>query len=237
MTAIITCCIIDDAPKAAQVLEQYIATHHRLQLVQSFTHPLAALAFLRQSPPQLLFCDIDMPGMNGIELVQAIRDAKLPIQVIFTTAYSDHAAKAYRLFALDYLLKPISKELFLEAVQRAIEIITFGTPGNNPLPPASLLVKTRNGPMQRVIVEDIQYIEVLKHVVTMQLTAERIETLMSLADLEQRLSRYPFIRVHKSYLVAEKSIDRLDDEKILLTDGTNIPLGRSYKDNFIQHFS
>jgi two-component system, LytTR family, response regulator len=234
MSTLVKCCVLDDMPDAIKVLERYITGTHGLQFMASFTNPAAALEFIRKTPVDLLFCDIDMPGMSGMDVAKEIRESLLPTLVIFTTAHSQHAAASYRLYALDYLMKPVNRTEFLEAIQRANDVIdhqrNFGST------PMSLLIKTDKGIMQRITISEIQYIEIDKNLAVFYFDNAKLQTAMTLKEVETRLSGCGFIRSHKSFLVAERAVNKVIENEILLINGKKIPLSRSYKPIFLSYF-
>jgi DNA-binding LytR/AlgR family response regulator len=234
MNQILRCAVIDDIPEAGKKLATYIKETYSLELTGCYTSGLEAFEVFKQIPPHVVFMDIDMPEISGIELARQIKDNLLPIQIVFTTAYKEHAAEAYRLYAVDYLIKPIDKYLFNEAIQRVMTVLQQPSPGNHL--PEALMVKTQKNTLQRLIIGDIYYVEADKNYINLYLQSDKIATFMPLGEMEGRLSGYRFIRVHKSYLVAEKYIDKLVDDEIVLSNGVRVPIGRSYKQSFLQFF-
>jgi DNA-binding LytR/AlgR family response regulator len=229
----LTCCIADDSPAAASRLATYINDTHGLLLVGTFTAAEAALQFMKTNPPHLLFCDIDMPVMSGLQLAGAISDALLPVHIIFTTAYKEHAVEAYRLHVLDYLIKPIERALFKEAVSRAMSVIGRQ---QQELQPISLMIRTGKGILKKIPVREIYYIEILRAEASIYLEKEQFTTTMPLIELEARLAGCHFLRTHKSFLVAEQFIDRLEEDDVILLDGRRIPVSRTFRPVFLKYF-
>jgi two-component system, LytTR family, response regulator len=234
MNTPVTCCIVDDMPDAVNTIKTFITQSYGLTLTGSFTQAAEALAFIRQSPPQLLFCDINMPGLSGLEITKIIRTQQLPIQVIFTTASPEYAAESYRLYALDYLLKPIDKALFLEAVQKA-RVLLYPQSGDT-APMQTLVVKTQKGILQHLKIADILFVEMDKDYATIHLHNEKVMVLLSLKEIEYRLKGSGFIRTSKSHLVSGQYIDKTIGDNIHLRNGQQIPLSRSFKPAFLAHF-
>ena len=224
--------IVDDEESAVNVLRRYVEKVPFLTLVGTALDPLQALEQLRQNPVDLIFLDIHMPHLSGLDMMKLIPPR---CKVILTTAYSEFAVKGFELQALDYLLKPISFERFLQAAQRALGA------GNAHAPEAThpemeqdyLFVKTETkGKMIKVKFSEIMYIEGLKNYVSIYTPEERIVTYSSFLQLEEMLPA-TFMRVHKSYIVSLDKIKAVDGNQILLYAMKNyIPMGESYRSTF-----
>lgn len=211
----LTCAIIDDEPLAVELMESYVRKTPFLYLCGSFGSATLAFEQLHAHPVELLFCDIQMPELNGMELTRM-----LPPQtrVVFTTAFSRYAVEGFRVNAIDYLLKPISYEDFLSAARKALSWFelkaqaelqrqTEGTAlvpnsGMQAVTPHSLFVRCESRLLQ-IELDDIRYIEGLKDYVKIYVTSQPhpIVTLMTLKALEEQLPSDRFIRVHRSYIV------------------------------------
>ena len=224
--------IVDDEESAVNVLRRYVEKVPFLTLVGTALDPLQALEQLRQNPVDLIFLDIHMPHLSGLDMMKLIPPR---CKVILTTAYSEFAVKGFELQALDYLLKPISFERFFQAAQRALAA------GNPHAPEAThpemeqdyLFVKTETkGKMIKVKFSEIMYIEGLKNYVSIYTPEERIVTYSSFLQLEEMLPAN-FMRVHKSYIVSLDKIKAVDGNQILLYAMKNyIPMGESYRSTF-----
>ena len=224
--------IVDDEESAVNVLRRYVEKVPFLTLAGTALDPLQALEQLRQNPVDLIFLDIHMPHLSGLDMMKLIPPR---CKVILTTAYSEFAVKGFELQALDYLLKPISFERFLQAAQRALGA------GNAHAPEAThpemeqdyLFVKTETkGKMIKVKFSEIMYIEGLKNYVSIYTPEERIVTYSSFLQLEEMLPAN-FMRVHKSYIVSLDKIKAVDGNQILLYAMKNyIPMGESYRSTF-----
>ncbi|MBJ6141943.1 LytTR family DNA-binding domain-containing protein [Hymenobacter sp. BT559] len=228
----ISCLVVDDEQSAVDLLCAFIKKTPFLTLVGATTNPLEVLSLLQAQPVDLLFLDIHMPQLSGLDLLRLLPSHT---RVILTTAYSEFAVQGFELEALDYLLKPIAFERFLKAAQKARPAVA---PPSAPLEaPAAdyVFVKTESrGKMAKVDFADIVYVEGLKNYVAIQTDSERIVTLLNLKDLEDRLPARQFMRVHKSYLVSLDKIRALDGNQIFLK-GTNtfVPLGDTYRSAFL----
>jgi DNA-binding LytR/AlgR family response regulator len=230
------CIIVDDEPLARQGMELLIANIPSLQLLGSFSNPLAAADFLRKENIDLMFLDINMPELSGLDFLKALRDAPL---VIFTTAYPQYALESYELDAIDYLVKPIRVERFLKAVNKAENHLRL------------LLQEAKNSHVEKieedyvfikadrkffkVYFKDILYIEGLKDYVVIYTIDNKIITSMNVKTIAQQLPASTFARVSKSYIVNVRHINSFDNELIYI-NGNEIPLGESYKDEFIRQY-
>ncbi len=227
----ISCIVVDDEPLAARLIESYVLKTPFLELKGSFTRGTAAFESLQDNPVDLIFCDIQMPVLSGIELSRMLPEKT---RIIFTTAFSEYAVEGFRVRALDYLLKPISYEDFLSAALKAKE--HFGrsgaaaaaqTPGTEP---RSIFVKTEYR-LQQIELDRISYIEGYKDYVRIHLDgeAEPVLSLMRLKALEESLPSPRFVRVHKSYIVQTSRIAAIERNHIIIGK-ERIPIGESYQD-------
>lgn len=231
----LTCVVVEDEPLARNLLEQYILKVPHLQLVKSFSSPLAALDFLRNNSIDILFSDIQMPEITGISLLKIL--PKKPL-VILTTAYSEYALEGYELDVVDYLLKPITLERFLKAVEKATQrlVKSPAMPAvesvvvNEPVIQSSIFVKDGTK-LVKIRLNEILYIEGLKDYVAIYTKDKKVVTLQTLKSLEVQLGAHQFIRVHHSYIVSFEAIDTIDKEKILIGK-VWIPISDTYRKSF-----
>jgi DNA-binding LytR/AlgR family response regulator len=225
----LTCMIVDDEESAINVLRTYVEKVPFLQLVGTAWDPLQALEQLRENKADLIFLDIHMPNLSGLDMMKLIPH---PCKVILTTAYSEFAVKGFELDALDYLLKPISFERFFRAAQRAQAAGEAAHPEKDS---DFIFVKTETkGKMIKVRFSEIMYIEGLKNYVSIFTPEDRIVTYSSFIQLEEMLPPN-FMRVHKSYIVSLDKIKALDGNQLLLYNMKNyIPMGESYRAAFFQ---
>lgn len=196
---------IDDESFALEVIKSHASKVPFLELQAVFTDAILGLEYLKNQPIDLLFLDINMPDISGIDLAVLVPKETL---VVFTTAYSDYAVKGFELDALDYLLKPFNLSRFLKSCQKAQEWIDL-RPKNEP---AFLFVKTSDGQV-RVDFSDLLYCEAQGNYVTFQLSAQKIQSRMTLAETEKLLPFY-FLRTHRSFLVNQNLITKVERHQV-----------------------
>jgi DNA-binding LytR/AlgR family response regulator len=220
-----TCAIVEDEPLALHILETYVQKIPFLDLKASFRSPMAAMNYLQQTPIDLLFLDINMPDLSGIQLLKSLTKAPL---IIFTTAYSKYAIESYELSAVDYLLKPFELERFLKAVNKAQQ--SWQKPlleSISPQVPEFLFLKSGTKTF-KVLLQDILYLEAAENYVSYVTKERKILVLDRLSSLEKTLPASLFVRAHKSYIVGLTHIEVL--ERSAVTIGTErIPIGRAYR--------
>jgi DNA-binding LytR/AlgR family response regulator len=224
----IRCLIVDDEPLAHQVLKQFIAQTPGLVLGGQCRHAMEAHEHLRQHPVELLFLDIEMPLITGLNF---LRTLPAPPQTILTTAYREYAYEGFELNVLDYLLKPFSYERFAKAVARYQAPAAALAPAE---PEGHLLLKEQ-GSLLKIAHRDILYVEGCKDyvkIVTPTKTYLHHATLKEMVDtLGER-----FVRTHRSFIVAAAYIKLLQPEQLVLTTGDEIPIGQSYKTDLVAFF-
>ena len=220
------------------MLERYIEKTPFLHHLASFTEPVAALSFLQDSPVDLIFSDIEMPDLSGIELLKIVGHRS---RIILSTGYSEYALQGYEHNVVDYLMKPVSFERFLKAVQKVFD----PSPAVNQLKTAGeedfILIKTETkGKLRKVATGDIHCIEGLRNYVSIYTQDERIIALLNIKDLEEKLASTRFLRVHRSYMVATDRISAIEGNQIILKDATSfhgtVPLGATYREAFFHAF-
>ncbi len=238
----IRCLIVDDEPLALHVLEDYMSKIPFLQLVKATTNPIEALTLVQEGKVDLVFLDVQMPELTGI---QFLRISNGKAKVILTTAYPQYALEGYELDVIDYLLKPIAFDRFFKSVQKAQTVLqppmAAGAKPMHPEPaPQSqqdflsdfIFVKTEHK-IQKVYLNDILFIEGLKDYISIFTTAERIITLQNMKKMEDALPVRNFIRVHKSYIVSINKIDSIERSRIFIRDKV-IPVGDTYREDFFK---
>lgn len=220
-----TCIAIDDEPKALEVIERYCQKIGLVSLKATFREPLKAIEFLNREKVDLIFLDINMPDINGMQLLQTLSPRPL---IIFTTAYSQYAVESYELNAVDYLLKPATFERFLMAINKAVAALASkNTTGMNE--GAAVLIKS--GPQTyRVKVSEILYLEKNGNYITVHLKDGNILIRENMADIFDLLPAADFIRVHKSYVVGISHISMIEVHQ-LIVNGKKIPIGSTYRDS------
>lgn len=219
--------IIDDEPPAIDLLSAYIQRTKSLVLRSAFTDPMDALDyFSRETPPQLTFLDIDMPGISGLDLARIISPKT---SIVLTTSFRDYGPEAFTLSVSDYLLKPFSFERFLEAVGK-----TPQHPGNQPVPGFFFVRTETRGRYLRVTVQDIISAESKDNQTCITLSSGTVAAMHTLSDIQAWLPATQFSRVHHSYLVNLAEIHMVDHGKVYLKTGAVIPIGRRYRDAFME---
>lgn len=225
----ITCIIVDDEPLAARLIESYVLKTPFLELKGCFNRGAAAFEYLQNNPVDLLFCDIQMPSLNGMELSRMLPERT---RVIFITAFSEYAVEGFRVRALDYLLKPVSYDDFLSAAGKARDCFTRreATASAEDKQPKSIFVKTEYR-LQQIELDRILYIEGFKDYVRIQLDGDpsAVLSLMRLKTLEDSLPAVRFVRVHKSYIVQTGRIEAIERNHIIMGK-ERIPIGESYRE-------
>lgn len=219
------CLVLDDEPLAAELIAGYIRRIPFLELTEIIYNPLDAMPLIESGACDLLFADINMPDLNGLELA---RIAKGRTQVIFCTAYAEHALDSYNLHATDYLVKPVSFERFLHAVSRAHEL--HQAPQNKPMPETEVIFIKSEHHLVAVHPSEILFIEGLKDYV--KIVSGQFErpllSLTSLRNMVETLPKKQFIRVHKSYIINLRKIEQIHRKHIVISD-REIPIGQQYR--------
>lgn len=222
------CIIIDDEPLARDVIETYASQYSFLSIEESCANVIDASQVMQQTPIDLLFLDIHMPEISGLAFAQSLQQKPM---IIFTTAYAEYALQGFDVQAVDYLLKPISPERFLQAVTKAHELYLLQNQAvvnqsNNEF----ILVKSEYQTV-KINYADITYIEGLKDYVKIYCGKKMILTLLNIKNIYDKLPKHLFIRVHKSFIVSIAAIERIDRQRILMGD-KYVPIGDMYKEEF-----
>ncbi|HKB44175.1 MAG TPA: LytTR family DNA-binding domain-containing protein [Chitinophagaceae bacterium] len=225
----INCIIVDDEQHAIDILDHYVKQTPHLNLVASFTNPIEALQLLGQQKIDLAFLDIQMPELSGIDLIKAIQGKT---KVILTTAYSEFALEGYELYVVDYLMKPIRLPRFLAAVQKAVEQINAGNETQKETAEDDyIFVKTESkGKLLKINLGDIDYIESMKNYMAIHRGGQKTLVYTSMKELEDRLPKKKFIRVHKSFIIPVSRITGIEGNLLRLKNVTaEILIGENYK--------
>ena len=236
----IRCLIVDDEPLALHILEDYMSKIPFLQLVKATTNPIEALTLVQEGAADLVFLDVQMPELTGI---QFLRIANGKAKVILTTAYPQYALEGYELDVIDYLLKPIAFDRFFKSVQKAQSVLQPAAAKPVQAEPIRqqpqqdfisdfIFVKTEHK-IQKVYLNDILFIEGLKDYISIFTSAERIITLQNMKKMEDALPTKYFIRVHKSYIVSVNKIDSIERSRIFIGEKI-IPVGDTYREEFFK---
>lgn len=226
------CLLVDDEAPALRLLESYITKVPFLSLIKATTNPLEALALIEKEDLDLIFLDIQMPTITGIQLSKIVKDK---VSVIFTTAYPQFAIESYELNAIDYLLKPFDFDRFYTAI---LKIKSKETKQQNVSNDDFIFIKTdgKNN-FEKVKTKDILYIESLKNYVAIHLTNHQIITYSTLKHFESELSDKQFIKIHKSYIVSIQNITKTDSLSVYLSNGKDLPIGDTYKKAFFEQIN
>ena len=226
----LNCVIVDDEYLAIEVLKVYCSKIDFLQIQQAFKKPKEALIWLKENKTDILFLDIEMPHLNGFEVLNGLDYSPV---VILTTAYQHFAVKAFDLEILDYLVKPIEFERFEKAVKRASEYLETRTVAGQPEKESFLFIKS-DYKLNKIAFDSIKYIEGLGEYVKIH-TPDKIHiTLAAMKDLERSLPDKEFIRIHKSYIVSVKNILSYNKQEVKITGNIKLPVGRVFKNSFIE---
>ena len=226
----IRCLAIDDEPLALQQLIAYINKVPFLELAAGCQSALEARAFLEQDTVDAIFCDINMPDLNGMDFVKSLT---APPLIVFTTAYSEYAVEGFRVNAVDYLLKPFGMQEFQRAANRLKERLDVASANtvvsNNP----DIVFLKTDYRIVKVCISDIRYVEAMSEYLKVWIENERkpIITLLSMKKMEERLPDN-FMRIHRSYIINLNKIQEVNKNRVIMDAETNLPIGESYKDSF-----
>jgi DNA-binding LytR/AlgR family response regulator len=226
----LNCCVIDDEPLAAQLIGSYVEKTPFMELAGIYPSAQEAIKVILEGKIDVVFLDIQMPQLNGMEFAKIIPPT---CRVIFTTAYNAYALEAFKVNALDYLMKPISYEEFAMAANRALEWVTLHRRANEKAGAGEYIMVKSEYKLIQIATADILYIEGLKDYVKIYIDGDKkcIMTLMSMKILERALPPSKFLRVHRSFIVNTSKIKVIERNRIVF--GTNyIPVSDSYKAAF-----
>lgn len=231
------CIIVDDEPLARSEMRSLISEISGIDILGEFSSAPSALEFLRDNEVDLIFLDIEMPMVTGLEFAEMLPKKSL---IIFTTAYSQYALKSYELEAVDYLLKPIDPQRLEKAIDKAIlytELLSKDTVKNTvESNTADFLFIKAERRFYKINFSDIKFIEGLKDYVVIHTRHQKLITAMNLKTIHQKISGETFIRVSKSYVVNMNYIDSFDNHNIYIED-SEIPLGEVYRSEFFTRFA
>ena len=229
----VTCMVVDDEPMAREIICSFVGKIHNLELVATCKNVSEAFSVLQKESIQLIFLDINMPEISGLSLAKSIQHKS---QVIFTTAYREYAIEGFDLQAVDYLLKPISFDRFLKAVQKYFDLHISKETVKKEVQylekETSIFVRS-DRKMVKVRFKEINYIESLSDYVKIFTDKETIITRETISNIESKLPSNEFLRTHRSYIVSMPKIDSFTNEFLEL-DKKAIPISRSYKENVLQ---
>lgn len=221
-----TCIIIEDEPLALEKTKDFVSKVPFLHLCTTFDNALNGLMYLNNNKVDVLFLDINMDELSGIELLES---SKITSQVIITTAYQEYALKGYELHITDYLLKPFTFNRFLQAVNKAQENLLHRA---SDIQPDFIFVKTENR-LEKIMLNEIVYIEGMRDYLRIHTVNKKIMTLQNYSEIEKMIPSNIVCRVHKSYMVALNKIDSIERNRIKIADQL-IPISDTYKEVFFQ---
>lgn len=233
----INCIIVDDETHAIEVISHHIKSIDQLNLIASFTKPTEAIGFLSGNNIDLIFLDINMPKISGIEFIQTVRHQNY--HFILTTAYPEFAAVGFDLDVVDYLIKPISFNRFLQAYTKAQNVINnhhkIGEL-KSAIESEYLMIKAHTkGNIIKINLADIDYLEGMKNYVAFHHNGIRTIALMTMKEIQERLPEKYFIRVQKSFIIALKKITAIDGNQVILQNvSAKILIGETYKKHFLE---
>lgn len=227
-----TCLIVDDEQPARVLLENYVKKLPQLQLKGACKSAMEGIEVLNREKIDLLFLDIQMPDLTGLDMLKSLRNRPL---TIFTTAYQEYALDGYELDVVDYLLKPFTFARFTQAVNKSVELLELRS-GERPIQSLSnsqetqdtIIIKAEHK-IHKIKLSDIRYIEGLREYVTYHLTEGKIIVLESLKSIEEKFGSAGFLRVHKSFIVNKAYVQMMEGNRLHMGD-QKIPVGASYKD-------
>ncbi len=234
------CIAIDDEPLALNVIKDFCSKIDFLELEGSFFNAIDASKAINDKNIDLIFIDINMPNLSGLDFVKTLKNPPL---IIFTTAYAEHALKGYELNAIDYLLKPIPFDRFFQAVNKAYEF--FQLKNANPTetvhvapgePNQSYILVKAEYATVRVDLAEILFIEGIKDYVKIKMGDRQVLTKCTMKAMEEKLPSENFIRVHKSYIISMEKIDKIENNRVYIGSAI-IPIGNSFKADFNQAIS
>ena len=236
------CFVVDDEPLAVKMLENFIARTPFLELAASYTDPVQALSDIRVKAPQLVFLDIQMPDLSGMELSRMV---PADTRIIFTTAFKQYAFESYEVSALDFLLKPIRYQKFLEAAEKAREWFSMKEAAEAPVsvsvpaPEKTAVFIKVDGALRKVDLADILYVEGMKDYVMFYIEGQKrpLVTHLTMKSVEDMLPESQFMRVHRSYIVALDRIRSVDRNDCLYIGEEIIRVTEAYHDKFIQYLN
>jgi DNA-binding LytR/AlgR family response regulator len=232
MVMSLSCIIVDDEPLAIEIVESYLEKIEQIKLLGTFRNAIDAFAFLQEHPVDVIFLDIQMPKLSGLDFIKTLKN---PPKVIFTTAYRDYAIEGFDLEVVDYLLKPIPFDRFLKAVAKVLHQPTASLP-------ASLKTESTTDDyvyfkvdkkMVKTRMAEVLYIESVKDYVKVRTAEKEIVTQQKISYLEESLPRPQFLRVHRSFIINVEKIDAYSATDVEIGK-FSVPIGRNYKNDVMK---
>lgn len=223
---------IDDELPALKVIENFCNKTEGIELQKSFNMPTEALKYINKFPVDLLFLDINMPSLTGIELFKSVKQNTM---VIFTTAYSEYAVEGFNLNAVDYLLKPFTFRRFQQAVQKANDYFEFQH-RKHKTQPGYIFIRA-DYLLMKINLDEILFIEGLDDYLKIHLIRQKpVTARMTMKNILEKLPPENFIRIHRSYIIPFKKINSIKSKMVFIGE-TGLPIGSSYEESFLKHFN
>ncbi len=228
----IKCVIVEDQAPAQRLLQGYISDTDGLELKSTFSSPLDAIAYLKGEQIDLIFLDVHLPKISGMEMIKLLDD---PPQVILTTAFEKYAIEAFELNATDYLLKPFSYSRFIASIEKVRSKLNTHHPGSGNERIASLFVKDGHDYLN-VQIDSILFIKAEGNYTSINKHVDRVLVAYSMKFWENKLPKNQFYRIHKSYLINTGQIKKIARNMVVLSNGSQVPIGRKFKSDFLKEF-
>ena len=225
----IRCIIVDDEPVARKIIREFVEQVSFLELAGEFETAIKAAVFITNEKTDLVFLDIEMPKLSGLEW---LKESAVKQMVILTTAFPKYALEGYELDIVDYLLKPISFNRFLKAVQKAKELAELRNANNGQSMLSWLFVRTEKR-IEKIELEDVLYIESTGNYVSIFTANKKIIAYLTLKGLEAQLPAGKFIKIHQSFIVSISKISAIEGNQVKIA-GTTLPIGRNYRDSVMR---
>ncbi len=235
MNKTLTCIIVDDEPPAIRILQKYAEQLPDLECLATTQKSIEALQLVETLKPDILFLDIQMPELTGIQLSTLLKDK---VKIIFTTAYAQFALEGFELNVVDYLLKPVSFDRFIKAVEKVKNQIHVPENKERQVDEDDLFFVKTDGKnrFRKIHLNEVFYLESIKNYVIVHTENEEIITYNTLKYFEESLPEHQFIKIHKSYLVSLSKIEKTDTNEVWIS-GKNLPLGDTYKNVFFERIN
>jgi DNA-binding LytR/AlgR family response regulator len=230
----IQCLIVDDEPPARELLVSYIEKMDDLEIRGQCSNALEAFAFIQKNPVNIMFLDIQMPRMNGLELIKSLQERP---RIILTTAYREYAVEGFELDVLDYLVKPISFERFLKSISKYHQYNNLKQPAasenNDEAFEKAYMYFKVNKDLVKIFLKEIIYIESIKDYVKIVTVGRSVITYQRIGYMEEKLPENKFVRIHKSYIISVDKIISYNNEEVNV-QSFSLPIGRNYKQQFLK---
>lgn len=224
----IKCIVIDDEQPAIDIMKYHIGKISELELIGTFQNPIEGLKHIKSQKPDVVFLDIQMSEMTGLDVMNIVGD---DVKIILCTAFSEYAVEGFNNNAVDYLLKPVSFERFDKAVKKIIIDLQKTRP-----PKDCIYVKTeQKGKFIKIYYNEIDYIEAMGNYISINRGKERVVAYSTMKDVEQTLPSDLFIRIHKSYIISFSQISMIENGFVVLKNGTRLSIGLNYKNNLMKN--